>query len=85
MNGSDSSHIESVRKRFARALRATGVNFRFRDLRAFHAIYLRKQGVDPYLIQRSLGHEKLDVTLKHYMDLADGEMENAVKKLKKVY
>jgi len=80
-NGSDSGHIVSIRKRFARALRATELDFEFRDLRANHAIHLRQSGADRYVVLRSLGHEEETVMFKHYMDLVENEEREALNKL----
>jgi integrase len=82
---STTGHVEDFKRNFRKALDGTRLDFQFRDFRALHAIYMRLAGVDQYTIQRSLGHQKQDVTIRHYMELAENEMEKAIKELEKAY
>lgn len=41
----------------------------FHSFRRFHATQLLKMKIDPKLVQKRLGHARLDTTVKHYRDI----------------
>jgi integrase len=60
--------------------RAGLVPLRWHDLRHCHASWLRAAGVPLEVVQRSLGHEDIETTLR-YAHVADGELAEALRRL----
>jgi integrase len=70
-----------IKRGFKKALREAGIeDFRFHDLRHCFASSLVQKGVDPYQVQRLLGHKSQAMT-QRYAHLAPENLRSAVLKL----
>lgn len=69
------------RKHFEAGLAAAGLQeFRWHDLRHCHASWLRMAGAPIEVVQRSLGHASIAMTMR-YAHVDDQEVKNALRKL----
>lgn len=72
---------EGRRYAFAAALKKVGLeDFCWHDLRHTHATWLRQAGAPVEVVQRSLGHADIATTMR-YAHVADGELQDALRKL----
>ena len=78
-------HPDYVTRRFRRKADKVGLeNIRFHDLRHTHATWLLQAGVNPIVVQESLGHHDINITLKIYSHVIPSMQKNAVEKLQKL-
>lgn len=79
--GGQKVNIHTLRRAFERALdKAKVENFRFHDLRYTFASRLAQQGVDPYTIQRLMGHRTF-ATTQRYANHYSESLWNAIRTL----
>ncbi len=78
--GRNSSHVVDFKRRFARAKKATGVEFRFGEFRHNCATALLRAGVNVYVVKELLGHTSVNTTAR-YLKLLGDDLRAAVDKL----
>lgn len=72
---------ESARYSFAKGLEKAAIeNFRWHDLRHTAATWLRQAGTAIEVVQRVLGHQDVETTMR-YAHVADEEVQEAVRRL----
>jgi integrase len=79
-SGRNGSHVVDFKRRFARAKRATGVEFRFGEFRHNCATALLRAGVNVYVVKELLGHTSVNTTAR-YLKLLGDDLRAAVDKL----
>jgi len=78
--GRNGSHVVDFKRRFARAKKATGVEFRFGEFRHNCATALLRAGVNVYVVKELLGHTSVNTTAR-YLKLLGDDLRAAVDKL----
>ena len=78
--GRNVDHIVDFKRRFERAKKAIGVDFRFMEFRHNCATALLQSGVDIYTVKEILGHTSLTTT-ERYLKLVDERKRAALNKL----
>lgn len=78
--GRNASHVVDFKRRFARAKKATGVEFRFGEFRHNCATALLRAGVNVYVVKELLGHTSVNTTAR-YLKLLGDDLRAAVDKL----
>lgn len=78
----DYSNFRNV---FTRACRAVGVQSRIHDLRHSYASTLLSQNVHPKVVQKTLGHSSIKVTMDVYLHLTDTYLETASEALTRAW
>lgn len=67
----------NFRNAFTRACKANGVSARIHDLRHTYASLLLGENVHPKVVQKTLGHSSIKVTMDVYSHLTDTHLETA--------
>ncbi len=78
--GRNVDHIVDFKRRFERAKKAIGVDFKFMEFRHNCATALLQSGVDIYTVKEILGHTSLTTT-ERYLKLVDERKRAALNKL----
>ena len=78
--GRNGYHVVDFKRRFARAKKATGVEFRFGEFRHNCATALLRAGVNVYVVKELLGHTSVNTTAR-YLKLLGDDLRAAVDKL----
>ena len=78
--GENGGHLVEFKRRFARAVRETGIEFRFADFRHNCATALITTGADLKTVQATLGHSSITTT-ERYLAVIDERQREALKRL----
>jgi len=78
--GRNNSHLVDFKRKFERAKKATGVEFRFGEFRHNCATALLRAGVNVYVVKELLGHTSVNTTAR-YLKLLGDDLRAAVDKL----
>lgn len=78
--GENGKHLVEFKRRFARAVRETGIEFRFADFRHNCATALLTTGADLKTVQITLGHSSITTT-ERYLAVIDERQREALKRL----
>ena len=77
----NSLRLSSAAAAVAKACQKAGIeNLTWHDLRRTFATWLRESGVDPFVIQQSLGHKTIALTLR-YAHLSSDKLKAGIKVL----
>ncbi len=78
--GRNVPHVVDFKQHFARAKKATGIDFRFMEFRHNCATTLLRKGVDIYTVKEILGHSNISTTAR-YLAVVDELKRAALDKL----
>lgn len=79
-----STHLQSFKRRLKRARKATGLRFRFHDLRHYFAHAVLDAGANIRTVQVLLGHASLKTT-ERYLNVTEHQRRRAVESLSWAY
>ncbi len=78
--GENGTHLVEFKRHFARAVKETGIEFRFADFRHNCATALITTGADLKTVQTTLGHSSITTT-ERYLAVIDERQREALKRL----